>query len=187
MNNRKVNWGIIVNQGINLIYTIIFFTPVILFWAEYYALLPLIIIGSISVCFFFLPAGFFRLFQLSNSSSFYKRITIHRFQQITQQGKYAQLLIKSLSGERNNLFNKKKPGGMINQIRAFEVYHWACFAFFLATFFYALTKEAFGYAIIVFICNIFYNVIPILIQQYNTVRLNTLNQINQNRKNGNPI
>src|SRR5690606_14202715 len=111
--------------------------------------------------------------------SFYKRIAAHRFQQMTQQGKYAQLLIKSLSGEGKILFNKKKSGRMYNQIRTFEAYHWACFVFFVATLIYALTKEAFGYAIIVFICNIFYNVIPILIQQYNRLRLNSLNPVNK--------
>lgn len=175
MNKNKTNWGgVLVNQGINLVYTIIFFTPVVLFWAEYYAVLPLIIFGSIAVCIFFLPSGFFKFFQLSNSRLFYKRIAVHWFQQMTQQGKYAQLLIKSLSGEGKILFNKNKTVRMNNQIRAFEAYHWACFAFFLATFSYALTKEAFGYATIVFICNIFYNVIPILIQQYNRVRLNIL-------------
>ncbi len=46
-----------------------------------------------------------------------------------------------------------------------------CLAFFLASFVYAIYQQAFLISLLIFVSNIIYNVIPILIQQYNKLRL----------------
>ncbi|MBK9149655.1 MAG: hypothetical protein IPM26_01105 [Saprospiraceae bacterium] len=90
--------GMMVNPSINTVYTAIFFSPVIFFWKDYYTTVCFKIALGIAICSFFLPNRFYTFLQLSDSKSFYKKIGIPIFQQITQQGKFANRMITYFGG-----------------------------------------------------------------------------------------
>lgn len=172
----KVKLETIVNQVFNIGYTAIFFTPIILFWKDYYTTLFFKISLGTTICSFFLPHRCYTFFQISDSKNFYKKIGIPFIQQFTQQGKFAKRLTTYLG---NNVFQSPK-GNRINklknQIRTFETFHWACFIFFSLTAAYAYQKGSSILTIFILTSNILYNVIPILIQQYNRIRLNNISK-----------
>jgi hypothetical protein len=174
MKISNANWAVIINQNINLFYTAVFFFPIIVFWFRYYSLPVLLIFAGFSTGVFFLPPEFYSFFQLSRSKTFYERFAIHKFQHLTQNGKYSQQLIKYFTGENQLGFKKQNIRQLSSQIRTFESFHWACFLFFMATFIYAFSRAAYISALLIFVANIFYNIIPILIQQYNRTRLNNI-------------
>lgn len=174
MKTSNTNWETLVNQSINLIYTGFFFLPVVLFWAEFYSLRLILFFVGMSIVILLLPEKFYSLTQISNSRLFYEGLGINKFQLYTQQGKFAQQLIKYFNGNDSETLKRKNIKRFQSQIRAFESYHWACLVLFLATSIYAAIVNAYGFAITILACNIFYNVIPILIQQYNKIRLNKI-------------
>jgi hypothetical protein len=58
-----------------------------------------------------------------------------------------------------------------SKIAMYERYHFICLVFFLASFVYAIHQQAFLISLLILMSNILYNIIPILIQQYNKLRL----------------
>jgi len=171
MRKKIFFWQVLINQGINLTYTVIFFFPVFIFWMENDTEVPLIIILTCSLSVFFLPKKFFDYVQLSKQKSFYRNLWIDKFQHVTQQGKYIQLIIQRFTGKVEYAHKKKKIKQLKSQIRAFESFHWASCIFFMGTALFAITQESFLLAFAIMVSNIAYNVIPILIQQYNKLRL----------------
>lgn len=172
MVRSKRKWvSVSINQVINLIFTAIFFYPVVLFWFKFYQTQILLVLLGISMIPFFIPPKLYRYTQLSKSRAFYKSLAIDKFQHITQQGKFAKRLIRYVSDKESFLFEKKSLKNFKNQIRAFESYHFACLIFFFGTFIYALIMAEYILASVIFIANVLYNVIPILIQQYNKARI----------------
>lgn len=171
----KRNWvSIIINQGINLIFTAIFFYPIAFFWFKFYHPQILLVVLSISMIVFFIPPKLYMYAQLSQSKAFYENFGIDKFQHLTQQGKFAERIISYLSIKDSFRLNKKSITHFKNQIRTFESYHFACLLFFLGTFIYAFIMKEYIFAIVIFIANILYNIIPILIQQYNKTRISGL-------------
>lgn len=162
---------IIVNQTINVVYTVIFFIPVILLWKDFYTTIFFKITLGITICSFFLPNRFYTYFQISESKKFYKKIGIPIFQQITQQGKLAKKLTSFFGGNVVLFLRENRLKQLESQIRSFETFHWACFILFNLTAVYAFQNGNSILAIIILISNLLYNVIPILIQQYNRIRL----------------
>lgn len=171
MRKNTFPWDVLINQGINLTYTVVFFLPVVIFWIRNYTVgaLTLILICSLAV--FFLPERIFGYLQLSKRRTFYRKLWVDKFQHITQQGKYAQHIIQHLAGKEGYSHKKKRIKQLRNQMRAFESFHWASFIFFLGTTIFAIIQGSFLLAFVIFLSNIGYNAIPILIQQYNKLRL----------------
>jgi hypothetical protein len=57
------------------------------------------------------------------------------------------------------------------QIAIYERFHLICLDFFFVSFVYAIFQDAFFLSFLILLSNIVYNIIPILIQQYNKLRL----------------
>ena len=167
----KSNLNNFINQSINLFYTIMAFLPVVLFWADHYATIFLTIALVLAISIFFVPIDLYRFFQLSKSRIFYKNIGIEKFQKFTQQGEYAQQLIRYFDGNESFIYKRQRIKKLQNQIRIFESFHWACLIFFLLTCGNAIIKKEYIIATFILLSNIVYNVIPILIQQYNKTRI----------------
>lgn len=171
VNSKETGISLLVNQTINLIYTVIFFSPVIIVWFRFYHSKLLFVSLGVSLIPFFLPTKTYRYFQLSRKRRFYQKLLIDKFQHFTQEGYFVKQLVNSISKIQNHQFNKSIIKKLTNQIRAFESYHLACLLFFLFTFIYALIKREYFFAFAIFISNVLYNIIPILIQQYNKTRI----------------
>jgi Glycosyl-4,4'-diaponeurosporenoate acyltransferase len=158
----------------NLIWTALFFSPVAVFCYYHVSHKSIYILLAISLIPIFFPNSFFDSMQLSRKRTFYKRIGVKYINKFTQNGavlkKYLRKKYPDLKPESTNklLFRKQ-----LGQTYFFEKFHFSMFVFFTAIAVYALIKAYFVWALVIFFCNLFYNIYPNLLQQYIRLRLST--------------
>ena len=156
----------IYNLLINLFWTTVCCVPVVSLWYLYYH--PTILFASlaISVLPVLIPAKYFSLLQISRSRRFYESLSIKSLQSLTQDGRLVTTLAKGKSQHTRAAHKNYK-----SKIAMYEKFHMFCLAFFLVSFAYAIYQQAFLTSFLIFMSNIIYNIIPLLIQQYNKLRL----------------
>jgi hypothetical protein len=67
----------------------------------------------------------------------------------------------------------------LKKIQMYEQYHVACLLFFSFSAFIGIYNHDFIYTVLAVSANIVYNVIPLLIQQYNRIRLSECAEISK--------
>jgi hypothetical protein len=156
----------IYNLIINLFWTTVCCAPVVSLWYLYYH--PTILFGSLAISLFpgLIPAKYFSQLQVSRSRRFYESLSIKSLQSLTQDGRLVSTLAK-----RKNQHTRTAHKNYKSKIAMYEKYHIVCLTFFLISLGYAIHQRAYLISSLIFISNIIYNVIPILIQQYNKLRL----------------
>lgn len=159
---------------ISLFWTIIAFSPICVFWwTEGLNSMFWILLG-ISIFPVFIKYSIYESFQLSQNKKVYQQIGIPFFQQFTQRGKLSKKTT-TLFKKKSKTFSKEDLARFKQEIIGYEIYHYCCLLFFIETSIYALSKSQYLFCVSIVITNIFYNVIPILIQQFNKVRIERIN------------
>ena len=163
----------VVNQLINFFWTILSFVPVIYYWAYNYSTL---LYGLIffSLVFAFLPGSILNRIQLSDDRRFYERWGVKLIRKLVQNGTYANTAINKNDPQYKVIKNRSQAQHYLNTIAMYERYHLACFIFFSITFIHALYKQQFVAASLVLGANIIYNICPLLLQQYNKLKVTRL-------------
>ncbi|MFD2935120.1 glycosyl-4,4'-diaponeurosporenoate acyltransferase CrtO family protein [Spirosoma flavum] len=130
---------------------------------------------SISFLPFLVPNGLFDRIQPSSSAGFYTRLGIRTIRKYTQDGDLInQWLKRKFPG-----YSPTKRGSLqqhVGKSYINEKFHVGCFLFFLLSSLYAFHQGCWGWVAIILISNLMYNVYPILLQQYNRIRLTQLIQ-----------
>jgi len=159
------------NQFINFVWTALCFAPVLCYWIEVYSgQLPYFFV-AVSVIFGFLPAGFFQSIQLSQSSGFYEKAGVRWVRKFVQNGDFVKRITRKEEKEQRVIKDRKAIEKYLRTIAMYERYHFVCLVFFLLTTSHSAFHNAFIYSAVIFACNLFYNILPILLQQYNRVRI----------------
>lgn len=144
------------NQLLNIGWTILGFSPVYYFWSLHGIAWPFYTLLLISFTALILPEKLYSKLKISNDLRVYRRLGVKIVRRFAQDGNF-------------------QPGkgikGYLNKIRMFERYHFCCLIFFQASSVYACYFEEFFLAFLIFFCNILYNVFPMLLQQYNRIRI----------------
>ncbi len=165
----------ILNQIINLFWTILCFAPVFLFWykegiASSYFYISL----GVALLFAFLPENFFYKLALSADNKTYERYGIKFIRKFVQNGDIVNSKTKSISA--SSMKSKAHAHQYLKTIAMYERFHWVCLIFFLLTGVYGFVTGHFLLAFSIFIANILYNLIPIFLQQYNKIRIGKINR-----------
>ncbi|MFC0514249.1 hypothetical protein ACFFGT_08565 [Mucilaginibacter angelicae] len=170
------------NQLINFFWTILGFAAVLVYWvsaglsAWFYIFIVLSIIPA------FLSQKIFAGLQLSNSTELYERLGVRFIRKFVQQGDIANRLVRKNDPAYQVIRIKANPEGYLKTIMMYERYHFICLIFFLLTSGMALVEGRYIQALIIMISNMFYNFYPILLQQYNRIRI-----LRSSKKFKNPI
>ena len=159
-----------INQLINFFWTIISFVPVIYFWIGrdttwLYAF------ALFSLLFAFMPARFYSRLQLSNNRKRYQNFGVRFIQRFVQNGTYINKSIRKTDSGYKLIKDRVQAQKYLSTIYMYERYHLMCLIFFGLTFIYALTEHQYVTGLLIFFMNIIYNVCPILLQQYNKLRV----------------
>ena len=161
----------------NLIWSAIFITPVFIFCYRNMNLKWILIFSAISLMPVFFPKSFFKLFQLGNNISAYKKSGVVFFNRFTQNGAIMNKII------RKKYPNYKAISGKSEMIRKvflrtflFEKFHFLLLVFFLFTTIFAIAHGFFRWAFLITVCNVAYNIFPILLQQYIRLRLSLISR-----------
>lgn len=163
-----------INQLINFFWTIISFIPVIYFWIGMNTTwLYVFVLFSLGLV--LMPVRFISLFQLSNSNKFYERLGVRFIQRFVQNGTYINQSIRKNNSGYKLIKDRAQAQRYLNTIQMYERYHLICFLFFGLTLIYAVIKQQYLVGALIFLANVIYNICPLLLQQYNRLRVMKLN------------
>ena len=146
------------NALINVVWTIVGFFPICLFWYPEGISFTFYIFLFISFLAGCLPERTYISLHISKNIKVFEKLgvrSVRRFMQTVD-------------------FNKNKGKGIkgyLKKLSMFERYHYMCFVFFQATAFYACFQQKLILALLITCINLIYNIFPILVQQYNKIRI----------------
>ena len=161
----------------NLVWTAVFFSPVAIFCYRSVSHQFVYILLGISLIPIFFPNSFFDAIQLSRKQIFYKRIGVKYINKFAQNGAVLRrYLRKKYPGLKSVPANKSFIKKQYSQTYFFEKFHFSMFIFFTAVTAYALVKNYLLWAVIISVCNLFYNIYPNLLQQYLRLRLSPVRE-----------
>ena len=156
----------------NIIWSIINLVPISFFC---YSLLDLrlfyvFVLASMIPIFF--PNSFFDKIQLGKTITTYKKLGVGVVNKFSQNGDIINRMIrKRFPDYRVIRHNKSSINKLVQQTYVFEKFHFFMFLFFTFTTVYAISKNYFGWAAVITLTNLLYNIYPNLLQQYIRLKL----------------
>ncbi|HYG38399.1 MAG TPA: hypothetical protein VD908_07275 [Cytophagales bacterium] len=156
------------NLLINFFWTVLGFTAIFWYWYIYKTDFWFYIFLVVSILPVMLPESIVGRLQLSNRKTFYEKLGVRLIRKVVQNGDWTRYVSKQVHAIIKNPSQAKKYK---NSILVYERYHILCFSFFFLTSIHCLASENYLFAGLIFISNLFYNVLAILLQQYNRVRI----------------
>jgi hypothetical protein len=163
------------NQIINLFWTIACFIPIGWYWGLYLAekrshwILIMVIILSMLV--YLLPAKWLDILTLSKQRKTYEKLGLKSFRYFVQNGTLVNRL-KSKQKRYGIIHNREHAIGYLQAIAMQERFHYCCLILFTLTTICAFMTNRPLLGTVVLLSNILYNIFPILLQQYNRLRIN---------------
>ena len=156
--NLNTSIKAMLNQVLNVSWTIAGFFPVCYFWFLQGIQWPfyVLVFASLASCFF--PEAIYQKLAISNDQRVYRRLGVKFIRKFAQDGNF----------QPSHGIGVKK---YLQKIQMFERYHFCCLIFFQASSVYACYNEQYALSFSIFAANIIYNVYPILLQQYNKIRI----------------
>ncbi|HEX8020211.1 hypothetical protein [Mucilaginibacter sp.] len=159
------------NQFINFFWTALGFAALLAYWcsvglsAWFYLFIGLSVIPA------FLSRSFFHRVQLSYNTKFYERLGVRFIRKFVQYGDFANRLARKNRPAHPIIQRTANPEGYLSTIMMYERYHFICLIFFLLTSIIAMAQERYLIALLILISNAVYNCYPILLQQFNRIRI----------------
>ena len=161
----------IYNQILNGFWTVLAFLPVLWFWIGHYSGGTLFWVLGISMIPLFLPGEWFAGLQLSWRRSFYEGLGVRKMLAFTQDGYLVNRLIRKSEPGYRTVRSRRDLRSLKGRMLVYEKYHWTCLVFFLLSSILALGAEELMLAGLILLANVVYNLVPLLIQQYNRARM----------------
>ncbi len=159
----------VINQTINFFWTILCMAPVYWFWAIEDLNLYFYLFAGIALVMGILPERILSAFTFSSRKEFYENLGVKFIRKYVQNG----TLAKSMSDPHTHkiINNKSEARKYLKSIQLYERYHWICLIFFLLTAVYSFLQGNLIAVLLILGVNILYNLCPLMLQQYNKLRL----------------
>lgn len=168
---RRAIWY---NQSVNVFWSVLSLAPLVYFCSTGMPLRWVIILGLFSFLTGFLPRSFFDRIRLGNTTAIYHKIGIRTIRKFTQDGDWVNGLLRSRFADYKEVTPTASVKKHLRKAAVNERFHFMLFVFFLGATGCALLEGRIGWTAFLVISNLLYNVYPILLQQYNRLRLNRL-------------
>ncbi|MDB5260958.1 MAG: hypothetical protein JWQ14_239, partial [Adhaeribacter sp.] len=154
------------------IWSVINLVPVSVFCYTLLDLTWLYAFIGISLLPMFFPNSFLNKMQLGKTTATYKKLGVDIINKVTQNGDYINRLVrKRFPAYRAITYQRSSVNKLLQQTYMYEKFHFMMFVFFGLTTGYALSHHYFGWAFIISITNVVYNIYPNLLQQYIRLKL----------------
>ncbi|HEY6375159.1 MAG TPA: hypothetical protein VIX90_06500 [Edaphobacter sp.] len=118
------------------------------------------------------PASKLKYLELSSTVTAYRKLGVHRVNHLVQHGTLINNLLRRWYPEYRPMRSRTTTAYLLQSTYVQERFHWAVLLFFLLTSLYGITHGYPGWALLITILNVVYNLYPIWLQQYIRVRLN---------------
>jgi hypothetical protein len=156
----------------NFIWSVLSLTPISVFCYKYIELKLLYVFLAISALPIFFPNSFFDKIQLGKTTTIYKKLGVPIINKIAQNGDIINRHIRRQFPDFKVVtFQKPSTNRLLQQTYLYEKFHFVLFIFFILATVYALSKKYFGWALILTLTNLVYNIYPNLLQQYIRIKL----------------
>ncbi len=158
----------------NVIWSLINFAPVYFFYAQPGKLQHLWMVIAISLIGYFLPISFYNRLQISKSKKTYHKLGIRTIRKYAQDGDLINKIIRKKYPDYKGHSGKQNFQKHIGKTYFYEKFHFVCLLFFLITMVLAFMQQNVVLGVLIIVANILYNVYPIMLQQYNRLRIQLL-------------
>ncbi|HEY1007522.1 MAG TPA: hypothetical protein VGD92_10080 [Sphingobacteriaceae bacterium] len=157
----------ILNQLINLFWTAVCCTPVVLYWssADRSWLWPLLALSAPGLL---ISSRFYRL---SRKRRFYESLGVKWVRLWVQDGELIARFTRKKIPDHRIIRNRRAGRNYLRTVTVYERYHFLGFLFFTFSTVHAVCYGRPGMALLLLVCNIIYNIYPLLLQQFNRIRL----------------
>ena len=166
------------NQLINVFWTLTSFTVVGVYWGLYFtekgSLGTLYTIIVLSILVYFIPARWLSALKLGKNRRTYERAGVRFVLWFVQNGTFVNRIQQKVTSRRKLITSRKSALAYLSTISMQERYHYCCFVFFILSALSAIFMGKIVLALLILLSNVVYNVYPILLQQYNRLRINLL-------------
>ncbi|MCA8832468.1 glycosyl-4,4'-diaponeurosporenoate acyltransferase CrtO family protein [Hymenobacter pini] len=126
---------------------------------------------GLSLLAYALPRTWFRRWQLSESPAVYRRVGVAFVNRLTQHGAAVNTLIRRRYPAYRRVQSRQSVAALAGNSYHMEQFHVAALLFFLFASLYAAAGRYWGWAGLLLVLNIGYNLYPIWLQQYLRLRL----------------
>jgi len=155
----------------NVVWSVVSLVPLSVFCYQHVARPWLYGLLAASLLGYAVPKAWFRWWQLSRTPAAYHRLGVHVANHFTQHGSLVNGLIRRRYPHYRHVRTRAAMTAFLRNTYHLERFHLVIFLFFLGTTGYATGKGLVGWALLLSLLNIIYNVYPIWLQQYLRVRL----------------
>lgn len=162
----------VLNQTLNGFWTLFAFAPVLWFWVTAGPDHWLYIFLGTALLFSLLPRKLLHQFRIGNRRAIYEKMGVRFMRRFIQDGDWVRSLSDISMPWR--IGNAEHAYKYLTTVDMYERFHWMCLVFFTESAVYAFMR---GYVLIgvwMMATNIIYNVMSIMLQQYNRLRLHRL-------------
>jgi hypothetical protein len=167
----------IYNLLVNLFWSLLCFMPVCVFCYQWLPSKLLVLSLILSFIPAFLSRQTMAKLQISKTAAIYKKLGISLIQQISQNGVLVKLLVRRKYPNYTVVRREKRAiESLLNQTYINEKFHLVGLVFFSLLTGFALLKGLGWWALFFTGANLFYNIYPILLQQYIRVKLALYNR-----------
>lgn len=157
-----------------LFWSVLNFVPVGYFCYVYVDRSFIYVAVAVSILSGFLPQSFFDRTQLGRTTAIYSRIGMRKVRKYTQDGDWVNMLIRKKYPDYRAIKDKNSLKKELSQTYFYEKSHFVMLVFFLSVTIYAFIIGSLFWALIITANNLFFNVYPIWLQQYNRIRIKKL-------------
>jgi hypothetical protein len=160
------------NATLNVFWSLLAFAPVSIFCHRFMdgAWLSAFVVAS--PIGFMVPASTLRYLELSSTAATYRKLGVHWVNHFVQHGILINHLLRRRYPEHGRMHSRARTASLLQSTYVQERFHWTVLLFFLLTSLYGITHGYPGWALLITITNVVYNLYPIWLQQYIRVRLN---------------
>ena len=155
----------------NVIWSVLSFLPISMFCYLLMERVWLYAFGGASLLAYILPISQFRHLELSSEPARYRQLRVHWVNRFVQHGSLINDLIRRRHPKYRRIRSRAAAVHLVRTTYYQERFHWAMFILFLLSSLYAVVHSHTGWALLIMVTNVIYNLYPIWLQQYIRMRL----------------
>ncbi len=117
------------------------------------------------------PRAWLRHLQLSATPAVYRKLGVPAVGRVAQHGALVNGLLRRQYPHYRHVATRASVASLVRTTYHYERFHWVMLLFFLLVGGYAVGQREVGWALLITLTNVGYNLYPIWLQQYLRVRL----------------
>ena len=169
------------NGAANVFWSLLAFAPVGIFCYRFMERPWLWTFVGISFVAYVVPASTLKYLELSSTVQTYRRLGVHRVNDFVQHGTWINRLLRRSYPDYRRVRSRASLAALLQATYMQERFHWSALLFFLLSSVYGVVRGYPGWALLITISNVVYNLYPIWLQQYVRLRLNRSRSNQQSR------